>query len=1336
MILKAPQELSPGLRRNMFTGFLAVATVLAPVASAWAQVPASLAIRGVPSSVTAGTPTPLTAAVLDGVGNPATGYRGTIHFDTNNPNTTLPANYTFSAADAGTHTFSFTPRGSGSLWVSITDTATSGLYATVDLTVTASTAVSYMISNLTNGAHLNAGLAATFDITAYDAFYNVATGYNGTAVITTSDPTATLPSPTRLSAGKKTGVLIMFNTAGAQSLTATDSVTASINDTAWATVDSAPIATITALAYATAGATGLSAAVPSQAGVTYSWSITNGTITAGAGTSGMTFSAGATGALGLQCKVTRTVNGASSTGTQNVTVVSPPATPTITAQSPVTAGDTSRTASVTAKPGMTYSWTITGGSITSPGGTAGVTSGGVNTITYTAGAVGTITFTCVEVNAANTGSAAANAAVQAIAAPSQPTITATSPVTVGATGLTASVTARTSMTYLWTITNGTITSPGGASGVTNGSVNSITYDVSSAGTLTLTCLEINAAGTRSSQATKDITVTGSSVTPTISTVATVAPNATGVAASVVANSGMTYRWTISNATITSGGGTSGVTSGGRNAVLLTAGASGSISLTCVEINASGTSSAPGTATISIVKSSFSSGHLYVVAHQDDDLLFANPDIANSIKSGRPTRVVFLTAAGGPDTASWQTREHGVYSPYMKMANATFDQYVDSATYWTCGAQPFAGKNPRVCSLIQNPNVSVVFMRLPDGGLASLWSRTSGGPFYVTPATSLTSYDGVNTYSRQGLTDTLTAIINGFQPVRIGVQDSSFAYGDDHADHISAGLFALVASHAYSGPHGLIMYRGYSIAGPYYSIPSPEVANLSPTEYAEKHATMVAYYSGGFPDGSDFDNWSKRHYGISRLIGTGPIAEPAGNCVDLAGGQTVDGTASVVVPCSGLPGQRWSVTNDSLITGPAGKCLTIAPDGVAVAISTCVGTPAQRWTMMSNGQVRSNDAACLTIGPDGSTLQALDCLADMSSNQKWQPLGTQTWTQQLGATRVWSSVNQFTDADVTAPTASLRLADVNGDGYADACVRRAGGLYCALNNRSGGFLPYTLFSPDFSDVAGYGLVQYGSTLQFADLNGDGKADVCGRSANGIVCALAAADGNSFAPATVWSTDFSDASGFGAARSYYGSIRLADVNGDGKADLCGRSAAGIVCGLNNGTSGFRGAVLFSADYSDAAGWQPSQYGSTILFGDLNGDGKADVCGRGASGVICAVANNSGSAFINTHQWSLRTDFADANGWASASSYYGSIRIGDVNGDGYADVCGRGPSGVVCAYSNGLGFDRAAPVITSAFTDPLGWLPDAYGSTLQLSDLNHTGKLNACARSASGLVCTILP
>lgn len=72
--------------------------------------------------------------------------------------------------------------------------------------------------------------------------------------------------------------------------------------------DSIVDATITTPSVSISGSTGNTASVPSAgAGATYNWGITNGTITAGTGTSSITFTAGAVGTLTLNVTVTNSL---------------------------------------------------------------------------------------------------------------------------------------------------------------------------------------------------------------------------------------------------------------------------------------------------------------------------------------------------------------------------------------------------------------------------------------------------------------------------------------------------------------------------------------------------------------------------------------------------------------------------------------------------------------------------------------------------------------------------------------------------------------------------------------------------------------------------------------------------------------------------------------------------------------------------------------------------------------------------------------------------------------------------------------------------------------------
>jgi hypothetical protein len=56
-------------------------------------------------SATVGTPQTYTVTAYDPFGNVATGYTGTVHFNSSDPTAGLPPDYTFTTADAGTHAF-------------------------------------------------------------------------------------------------------------------------------------------------------------------------------------------------------------------------------------------------------------------------------------------------------------------------------------------------------------------------------------------------------------------------------------------------------------------------------------------------------------------------------------------------------------------------------------------------------------------------------------------------------------------------------------------------------------------------------------------------------------------------------------------------------------------------------------------------------------------------------------------------------------------------------------------------------------------------------------------------------------------------------------------------------------------------------------------------------------------------------------------------------------------------------------------------------------------------------------------------------------------------------
>ena len=129
-----------------------------------------------------------------------------------------------------------------------------------------------------------------------------------------------------------TGVWTPPTTPGTVTITATsvDDPTKSVNTTV--IVIAAPVTpVVTAPASVTAGQGGYVASAPAQTGMTLAWSITNGTITAGAGTTSITFTPGATGTVGLSCVASHSLGSPSAAGTASPAIVAAPVASSLTA---------------------------------------------------------------------------------------------------------------------------------------------------------------------------------------------------------------------------------------------------------------------------------------------------------------------------------------------------------------------------------------------------------------------------------------------------------------------------------------------------------------------------------------------------------------------------------------------------------------------------------------------------------------------------------------------------------------------------------------------------------------------------------------------------------------------------------------------------------------------------------------------------------------------------------------------------------------------------------------------------------------------------------------------
>ena len=304
--------------------------------------------------------------------------------------------------------------------------------------------------------------------------------------------------------------------------------------------------------------------------------------------------------------------------------------------------------------------------------------------------------------------------------------------------------------------------------------------------------------------------------------------------------------------------------------------------------------------------------------------------------------------------------------------------------------------------------------------------------------------------------------------------------------------------------------------------------------------------------------------------------------------------------------------------------------------------------------------------------------------------------------------------------------------------------CLLSALIGSLLilsPHALAqTPRFLPVVNYDSGGYlANSVVVGDLNGDGILDVvvshkcaigdtcpngqgytcwlsewCSPGAVGVL--LGNGDGT-FQPAVTYETD-----GYIAT-----SIRLGDLNGDGKLDIAVVNACGtlpdsnevcpygtvdVMFGKGDGTFGPPlGQVL--------AGWYPV----SVSLGDLDGDGHLDMalanvclvqstCSEGD----CRCETGSAEVLLNMGGWFRETIYDSGGPWGR------SVALADVNRDGKIDVLLANSGSVGVLLGNGDGTLQSAVAYSS------GVSTSGFGS-LAVDDVNEDDKPDVLAAGALG-------
>jgi hypothetical protein len=296
----------------------------------------------------------------------------------------------------------------------------------------------------------------------------------------------------------------------------------------------------------------------------------------------------------------------------------------------------------------------------------------------------------------------------------------------------------------------------------------------------------------------------------------------------------------------------------------------------------------------------------------------------------------------------------------------------------------------------------------------------------------------------------------------------------------------------------------------------------------------------------------------------------------------------------------------------------------------------------NGAESSADANHVTNTPTGGSANSWMNACSDGNDRPFTPQDVEALTRVCGTPLV-APGTPWIDGTNSYNGYSFEYGDVTGDGKADAVafnVSLERAVVWAANSTGTGFISGAQWLDGPYVYNGY-------TFSLADVTGDGKADIVGFNPSVERAIVWVSNGTSFNSGAQWVDGPYAYSGY--------TTNVADVTGDGKADLIGFSA-----------SAERAIVWASTGSAFASGAQwidgPASYNAyTFTASDMSGDGKADLVGVDAVNERVVVWKSTGTAFNSSAQW--------IDGPHGYSAY--TFKTADMNGDGKSDLVGFNPS-----------------------------------------------------------------
>lgn len=392
------------------------------------------------------------------------------------------------------------------------------------------------------------------------------------------------------------------------------------------------------------------------------------------------------------------------------------------------------------------------------------------------------------------------------------------------------------------------------------------------------------------------------------------------------------------------------------------------------------------------------------------------------------------------------------------------------------------------------------------------------------------------------------------------------------------------------------------------------------------------------------------------------------------------------------GNNYPVSNQILLGGIVAD---VNGDSKLDLVAVDDAEPAKVWTLLGNGDGTFQTATSVTLpGPAGNGALFADLNGDGLLDIAYMDSDSNQLDIYLAtsATAYASSVS-YNTSDGVYDACSLSAGDLTADGKPELVNTncRDGNITVYVNNGDGTFQTGVYY--DAATIGANSELDPGA-VAIADVNGDGKADIVVTNMNSsdVTILFGNGDGTVTVPSVGYATG-----------GYAGNPAVvADFNGDGYPDIVVADysfSLVFLKGYGDGT--FHAAVDY---YPSTVSDSPSGVG--LATGDFNGDGNPDYvmgnCCAPQAGITVFLSRSDGSLLPGVNYFS-----------ANSNQELLYVAVADFNEDGKLDIAAADTDNNLVQIFSGAGDGTftLGPSLTSGISED-----EARG--ILVSDFNHDG------------------